>query len=97
MHSQSIAIADADNHVTEDGLTALRGDLHRHDLLVHQTELGGIDGRLWLYLGKSAVAKNDRICWQDKEFRVRSSRPYYIGEKLMYWWAALEQAKEAAQ
>ena len=62
-----------------------------------QSELGGIDGRVWLDLGKSAVAKNDRICWQDKEFRVRSSRPYYIGEKLMYWWAALEQAKEAAQ
>lgn len=62
-----------------------------------QTELGGIDGRLWLYLGKSAVAENDHIYWQDKEFRVRSSRPYYIGEKLMYWWAALEQAKEAAQ
>lgn len=60
-----------------------------------QSELGGIDGRLWLYLGKSAVKEKDCICWQDKEFRVRSSRPYYIGEKLLYWWAALEQAKEA--
>ena len=39
-----------------------------------QSELGSIDGRLWLYLGKSAVKENDCICWQDKEFRVRSSR-----------------------
>ena len=62
-----------------------------------QTELGGIDGRLWLYLGKSAVAKNDRICWQDKEFRVRSSRKYALGEESLYWWASLEQEREAAE
>jgi hypothetical protein len=31
------------------------------------------------------------------EFRVRSSRPYYIGEQLVYWWASLEQAREAAE
>ena len=60
-----------------------------------QSELGGIDGRLCLYLGKSAVKEKDCICWNGSEFRVRSSRPYYIGEKLLYWWAALEQAKEA--
>jgi len=61
------------------------------------TELGSLDDRLWLYLGKSAVQPGDRILWNDTEFCVRSSRPYYIGDQLIYWWASLEQAKEAAE
>lgn len=60
------------------------------------TEIGSIDGRLWLYLGQAAVEAGDRMEWNGTEFRVRSSRPYSIGEALLYWWAALEQAKEVA-
>jgi len=60
------------------------------------TALGAVDGRLWLYLGETAVEADDRVLWNGVEFRVRSSRPYYIGETLLYWWASLEQAKEAA-
>jgi hypothetical protein len=59
-----------------------------------QSELGTVDDRLWLYLGKSAVKEKDCIRWNDMEFLVRSSRPYYIGKKPLYWWAALEEAKE---
>lgn len=61
------------------------------------TALGALDRRLWIYLGRTAVEPNDRILWNNTEFRVRSSRPYYMGDMLLYWWAALEQAKEAAQ
>lgn len=61
------------------------------------TEIGSVDGRLWLYLGRSAVNRTDRVLWNGMEFRVRSSRPYYDGENLLYWWAALERAKEAAE
>ena len=61
------------------------------------TGIGSVDGRLWLYLGRSAVGTADRILWNGMEFRVRSSRPYYVGEKLLYWWASLERAKEAAE
>jgi len=61
------------------------------------TALGTIDGRLWLYLGRTAVDVGDRILWNDMAFQVRSSRPYYEGEKLLYWWAAVEPAKEAAE
>lgn len=60
-------------------------------------ELGAIDARLWLYLGRSAVETTDRILWNGMEFRVRSSRPYYVGETMLYWWASLERAKEAAE
>jgi len=60
------------------------------------TALGAVDGRLWLYLGEAAVAGGDSVLWKGVEFRVRSSRPYYIGETLLYWWASLERAKEAA-
>ena len=59
------------------------------------TELGCVDGRLWLYLGAAEVAADDGIRWNGTEFRVRSSRPWHVGDELLYWWAALERAKEA--
>ena len=61
-----------------------------------QTGLGAVDGRLWLYLGQKAVESKDRIRWNGMEFRVRSGRPYYMGETVLYWWASLERAKEEA-
>ena len=61
------------------------------------SELGALDGRLWLYLGRSAVDPEHRILWNGMEFLVRSSRPYYAGETMLYWWASLEQAREAAE
>lgn len=61
------------------------------------TEIGSIDGRLWKYMGMTAVEPGDQILWNGMEFQVRSSRPYYIGEILLYWWASLERAKEAAE
>ena len=61
------------------------------------TELGALDGRVWLYLGRSAVNQTNRIFWNGMEFRVLSSRPYYVGKSLLYWWASLEQAREAAE
>lgn len=60
------------------------------------TGIGTVDGRLWLYLGQAALETGDRVAWRDWAFRVCSSRPYYIGETLVYWWASLEPAKEAA-
>lgn len=59
------------------------------------TPLGALDQRLWLYLGDAAVEAEDRILWNGKTFRVRSSRPWCVGAETLYWWAALERAKEA--
>ena len=61
------------------------------------TELGTVDERLWLYLGQTEVQPNHSIVWNEMEFQVRSSRPYYIGEQLTYWWAVLEMAKEVVE
>ena len=61
------------------------------------TELGSLDGRLWQYLGRRAVAPGDVLRWEGLRFRVRSSRPWYLGSALAYWWASLERAKEAAE
>lgn len=61
------------------------------------TGIGWLDGRLWLYLGRMEVEPGDMLVWNGSRFRVRSSRPYYVGEELLYWWAALEQAREAAE
>ena len=60
------------------------------------TALGWIDGRLWLYLGRTVLSSGDQVIWNDRTFRVRSCRPYYIGRELTHYWAVLEQAKEAA-
>ena len=83
-----------------DGDTAVRAFLQpvterREQEVGGMTGLGSVDGRLWLYLGRTAVNPEDRILWNGMELRVRSSRPYYAGEQLLYWWAALERAKEA--
>ena len=59
------------------------------------TELGWVDGRLWLYLGKAAVRAGDTVLWNGRRFRVRSGRPHYIGTELSHWRAVLERAREA--
>ena len=61
------------------------------------TELGSLDDRLWQYLGQRAVAPGDALRWEGLRLRVRSSRPWYLGSALVYWWASLERAKEAAE
>ena len=59
------------------------------------TVLGAVDRRLWLYLGSEEAADGDSVLWNGRTFRVCSSRPWYAGEELVYWWAVLELEKEA--
>ena len=61
------------------------------------TPIGWTDGRLWLYLGQMALEETDRLGWNGRVFRVRSCRPYYIGDRLSHYWAALEREREAAE
>lgn len=61
------------------------------------TEIGWLDGRLWLYLGREEIRPGDTAEWNGMAFRVRSSRPYYIGGTLSHWRASLERRWEAAE
>lgn len=61
------------------------------------TGLGWLDTRLWLYLGREKLADGDGVVWGGTRFRVRSARPYAIGDEVLYWWALLETEKEAAE
>ena len=61
------------------------------------TPIGWVDGRLWLYLGQMALEEADHVMWNGLTFRVRSCRPYYIGDRLSHYWAALELEREAAE
>lgn len=61
------------------------------------TEIGWVDGRLWLYLGREKVRPGDTVRWNGVKLQVRSSRPYYIGETLSHWQATLERKWEAAE
>lgn len=58
------------------------------------TTAGWTDGRLWLYLGRTAVQTGDVIVWRGEAFRVRSGRGHYIGNELCHWQAALERERE---
>lgn len=58
------------------------------------TSIGWVDGRLWLYLGQTALEEGEALAWEATRFRVRSCRPYYIGNALSHYWAALEQERE---
>ena len=61
------------------------------------TSIGWVDGRLWLYLGQTALEEGEALAWEATRFQVRSCRPYYIGNALSHYWAALEQEREAAE
>ena len=61
------------------------------------TPIGWVDVRLWLYLGRRELAAGDLLRWRGMTLRVRSCRPYYIGEALSHFWAALEPEREAAE
>ena len=60
------------------------------------TSIGWVDGRLWLYLGQMALEETDTLGWNGWTFRVRSCRPYYVGDRLSHYWAVLEREREAA-
>ena len=60
------------------------------------TPIGWTDGRLWLYLGQMALEEADTLGWNGWTFRWWSCRPYYIGDRLSHYWAALEREREAA-
>lgn len=61
------------------------------------TALGWMDRRQWLYLGQESLDPGDVLVWKNMGFRVRSCRPYYIGEALSHYWAVLEKEREAAE
>ena len=95
-HGQMVTIRMADGDAATRAF--IQPVTERQELMPDEmTGLGSVDGRRWLYLGRSAVDVTNRILWNGMEFRVRSSRPYYVGETLLYWWASLERAKEAAE
>lgn len=95
-HGQTVTICDAGGELTAKAF--LQPVTERGETVPDAvTGIGYMDGRLWLYLGQTAVSPGERLRWSGLEFRVRSSRPYYIGETLTYWWASLEKARGAAE
>ena len=66
----------------------------RDESVPETTAAGWLDGRLWLYPGRTAVEAGDTVVWRGRRFRVRSGRPHYIGERLCHWRAVLERARE---
>lgn len=83
----------------EDGaetvLAFLQPIRERDEAVPEISAIGRLDGRLWLYLGRSALEAGDTVLWEGRRFRVRSGRPHYIGRQLCHWRAVLERAREA--
>lgn len=82
----------------EDGTETVRAFLQplrkRDEAAPEAAAIGWLDGRLWLYLGRTAVEAGDAISWNGRRFRVRSGRPHCIGDTLCHWRAVLERARE---
>ena len=69
--------------------------LRERDEAVPETaDIGWLDGRRWLYLGREALETGDRVLWKGEGFRVRSGRAHYVGNTLCHWRAVLERARE---
>lgn len=80
---------------TAENVRAFLQPITQRDEAVPETAaIGWLDGRLWLYLGRTAVEAGDLVCWNGQRFRVRSGRPHYIGDTLCHWRAVLERARE---
>lgn len=73
----------------------LQPETERSESGPEPSPIGGLDGRLWLYLGKAPVRTGDLVAWNGRRFRARSGRPHYIGAELSHWRAVLERAREA--
>ena len=81
---------------TAETVRAFLQPIRERDESVPETAaIGWLDGRLWRYLGQTAVEAGDLVCWNGQRFRVRSERPHYIGDTLCHWRAVLERAREA--
>ena len=82
----------------EGGTEAVRAFLQpiteRSETVPDMAAIGRLDGRLWLYLGRTALKAGDAVLWNGRRFRVRSGRPHYIGGRLSHWRAVLERARE---
>ena len=87
-YGQDVTVDTADGERTVRAFLRARSDV---------TSIGWVDGRLWLYLGQTALEEGEALAWEATRFRVRSCRPYYIGNALSHYWAALEQEREAAE
>ena len=66
----------------------------RDEAVPETADIGWLDGRLWLYLGRERAEAGDLILWNSQRFRVRSGRPHFMGNTLCHWRAVLERARE---
>ena len=95
-YGQDVVIQTADSTVSVHAFLQPVAERKEH-VPGMMTELGWNDERLWLYLGEEALETDDRVMWDTMTFRVRSCRPYYLGNKVTHYWATLERAKEEAE
>ena len=61
------------------------------------TALGSVDDRLWRYLGLTPLETTDVVEHGGVRFCVRSCRPFYVGEDVIYWWGMLAPERKAAE
>lgn len=61
------------------------------------TSLGMVDGRKWIYLGRTAVQAGDAVVFQGEAYTVDNCRELWLGDEPAYCWAALTKERETAE
>lgn len=61
------------------------------------TALGTVDGRKWIYLGRTAVQVGDTVVFQGEAYTVDNCRELRLGDEPAYCWAALTKERETAE
>jgi len=62
------------------------------------TPLGAVSEERWTYIGMGSIgiAPGDKVRQSDQTWEVQEAREVFCGDTLLYRWALLRPAKEAA-
>ena len=73
-----------------------RSERAREEATHTQADIHELDTGYLAACRESALQAAQALGWNGWTFRVRSCRPYYVGDRLSHYWAVLEREREAA-
>lgn len=98
-HGQNVTLEKRDTGERQEVRAFLQPILKKQEQPpVTVTPLGAVNEQRWMYIGSSqiAVVPGDRIQHNGLALIIQEARGVFLGDALLYHWALLRPAKEAA-